>query len=344
MLHRARAFFLRGYAFLVMDVGGRGGDDEGLAAWLIDTGASVCVVDKRYAATAGVRRDGDTIDIAGERRRTSRTVRVPRLAVTSADGSDEVRGELDDASLVSTNVIAIVRDLSALWRTIGVRRSEGVVGILGYTWLKRYVLRIDYRQHTVRLKVASTKRQEMASNDDEARGKLEVRGELDDSLALQTRLNGHHLILVNAALDNLDDIGDGCCGQRRRASCGDATWWIVDTGADACLVGRDAVRMWRLPARKRGDRTVGFSLADGDGDMHLVSRRFDALYLRTADDEVRGEPDSLKSPPTRVLLDERGEVHALHCAAVGTLGNDFWRRMGVLWLDYRRSSSMVRIE
>ena len=333
-MHRVNARFIDGYAFLEVSVARRPW------LWLIDTGASVCVVDASLAAKLTVAPSGgapSSMMISGAVAQRQPIVHVAPMTVVAA--ADRQRAATTKTtSSTSRNIVAIVQDLTPVWRTVaGGNRVGGsrLAGILGYTWLRRHIVRIGYVERRVWL-----------ANAADARAPSLVASAT--MTPLRSRLNERRLTLVDAQLDRLPHVGETTCGddthQRRRAP-PDATWWVVDTGADASLVGAGAVRRWQLYDGGGGgdndddDQTqrVSFTLADGVGnDLYLVPRRFDSLTLRAAG---RGAVVARPSPP--MLLDVDGVIEAVRCDAVGTLGNELWRRARAVWLDYRPSSSAI---
>jgi hypothetical protein len=110
-------------------------DDTGPYLFLLDTGASLCVVSPEVArilelpvGPAGIAR-GATSDIA------SRTSRLGRLSVGDTHTED---------------LKVIVMDCSGVTENAGVQ----VDGYLGHDWLKRFVVTIDYARSTLILREA----------------------------------------------------------------------------------------------------------------------------------------------------------------------------------------------
>lgn len=298
-----------GYVFLAVARGD--GTPPGL--WLLDTGASVCVVDRRAARQVAMARTGAQIEMSSAGRRSS-----PLSRLSAVDVVGTLCPTCDRSAVRALNVDAIVQPLDGLWATIGGAHRRRYVGILGYTWLRRHVVRIDYRRRSVWLQRAA----QAASPS------------LQQVTPLRTRVNAQGMVLVDAALDRLPPIGNACSGAGATAS-----WWIADTGADSTLVSANAVRAWRLADAALGDRSVTFTLADRD-EIPLVRRRFAVLRLARA----AGAADLLVPRPPSVLLDVEGGIGALQCAAVGTLGNEVFQRLGVVWLDYRAPSRVIWVE
>ena len=346
-MYRVDAVFLDAYVFLGVRLGEKGGEQR-RSLWLLDTGASFCVIDQRALPSVNAVKTRDRVDMRSSTSTSLPVARMPALHVygklvkacstkgresraacaTLIPREDVEMAESDDdgEGVRSVNVTAVVQDLDGLWRTVlngdHDRLRPHVAGVLGYTWLRDYVLRIDWRRKTV-----WAARRRTAPPLQESPAAL---------VPLRTRLNAQQMVLLDARLDDLPAIGDAC--QKQKAS--DASWWIVDTGADASLMSATAVRQWRLPERVAGDRAVQFTLADAD-DIRLTMRQFRRLALVDADD-ARVAAAEVRAPV--VLMDRTDAIGALQCAAVGTLGNELWRRIGVVWLDYRRADRIVWLE
>jgi hypothetical protein len=98
--------------------------------WILDTGASVSVVDKAFADAIGLRAEGDIKGVGA-----GSTVDVGFATLPPF----EVKGIRFGAQTVA------VIDLSGIIRRLGV----DVVGILGFDFLSRFVTRVDYARERV---------------------------------------------------------------------------------------------------------------------------------------------------------------------------------------------------
>jgi hypothetical protein len=108
-----------------------GGEPGG---WVLDSGASVCVVDAALAERRALRRAGrGSVSGAGAGRVAADTVREP------------VRVELGGRATVCERTVAI--DLAGLTEPL----RQRIDGILGFDFLRAHVVEIDYAQRRLRL-------------------------------------------------------------------------------------------------------------------------------------------------------------------------------------------------
>ena len=98
--------------------------------WILDTGASVSVVDKAFADAIGLKREGDIKGVGA-----GSTVDVSFATLPPF----EVKGIRFDEQTVA------VIDFSGIIRRLGV----DIAGILGFDFLSRFVTRVDYARELV---------------------------------------------------------------------------------------------------------------------------------------------------------------------------------------------------
>jgi predicted aspartyl protease len=105
------------------------------APFVLDTGASVSLIDERFARRLGVAPGAARAELTGIGPGNFRRASVAALA------------EIALGEVVQRNGRAVVHDLRAFDKLIG----EPVAGVLGHSFLKDHRLIVDYRVRQVRL-------------------------------------------------------------------------------------------------------------------------------------------------------------------------------------------------
>lgn len=108
-------------------------DGSGPHPFALDTGASVCVLAGRLAAQLGIRTDAMPAMTGGGGAIPSSTGLLPSLAI--------------EAARVTNLPVAVVGFLEALSRTLGTE----LLGVIGYNYLREFLVTIDYPGGTLRL-------------------------------------------------------------------------------------------------------------------------------------------------------------------------------------------------